>query len=67
VVSRLSLGSVKDLKNAAMWLCEEETRRSGDGVGADPNVNKAGYSGVMERAKRWKDGKGSEGDEEWVG
>jgi sn1-specific diacylglycerol lipase len=58
-VSRLSLGTVKDLKNAAMWLCEEETRHSGDG--------KAGYSSVMERVKRWKGGKACEGDEDWVG
>ncbi|KAF8966422.1 hypothetical protein BDZ97DRAFT_682787 [Flammula alnicola] len=54
VVSRLSLGSVRDLKNAAMWLCEAE---AGDGV--------EGWSAVTVRAKRWKDGAGSQDDMDW--
>ena len=29
VVTRLSLGSVRDLRNAAMWLCEAEATNNG--------------------------------------
>ncbi|CAA7259566.1 unnamed protein product [Cyclocybe aegerita] len=54
VVSRLSLGSVRDLKNAAMWLCEAEERESGDG-----------WSAVTTRAKRWKGGSESSDEMDW--
>lgn len=54
VVSRLSLGAIRDLKNAALWLCEG----SGD--------KGEGYRDVIRRAKRWSDGKGKEGDMEWA-
>ncbi|KAF9558240.1 alpha/beta-hydrolase [Agrocybe pediades] len=54
VVSRLSLGSVRDLKNAAMWLCEAE---AGDAV--------EGWSAVTARAKRWKNGTGPKSDMDW--
>jgi sn1-specific diacylglycerol lipase len=30
VITRLSLGSVKDLRNAAMWLCEAEATNNGE-------------------------------------
>jgi purine-cytosine permease-like protein len=56
IVSRLSLGSVRDLKNAAMWLCEAEAR--GDG--------QEGWSAVTARAKRWKDNTGWKEDMDWV-
>ena len=50
VVSRLSLGSIRDLKNAAMWLCE--ANEAGDG--------REGWSAITAHAKRWKD------DMNWV-
>jgi hypothetical protein len=56
VVARLSLGSVRDLRNAAMWLCE-----------AEANGNRTeGWSAVTQRAKRWKDGQGTKDDMDWV-
>ncbi|KIM45786.1 hypothetical protein M413DRAFT_440826 [Hebeloma cylindrosporum] len=57
VVSRLSLGSVRDLRNAAMWLCEAESS-SGEGSGE-------GWSAVTSRARRWKDGTGGGDDMDW--
>jgi len=54
VVSRLSLGSVRDLKNAALWLCEAETKHEGEG-----------WAGVTTRAKQWKAGAGSPDDPHW--
>ncbi|KAI0352780.1 alpha/beta-hydrolase [Trametes cingulata] len=56
IVSRLSLGSVRDLTRAAVWLCAAENR---DGDKAD------GYSSVTKKALKWKMGRGEEGDEEW--
>ncbi|PPQ81087.1 hypothetical protein CVT25_014550 [Psilocybe cyanescens] len=55
IVSRLSLGSVRDLKNAAMWLCEAE---AGNAV--------EGWSAVTARAKMIKDGAGSQDDMDWL-
>ncbi|KAJ3928749.1 MAG: hypothetical protein NXY57DRAFT_901446 [Lentinula lateritia] len=55
VVSRLSLGSVRDLKNAASWLCEANESHRRD----------AGYSEVTARASNWKAGKGSADDPHW--
>ncbi|KAF5369737.1 hypothetical protein D9757_011987 [Collybiopsis confluens] len=55
VVSRLSLGSVRDLKNAASWLCEANERDRQD----------AGYNEVTSRASQWKAGKGSPDDPDW--
>ncbi|KAF8075891.1 hypothetical protein FPV67DRAFT_1469670 [Lyophyllum atratum] len=54
VVSRLSLGSVRDLKNAASWLCEAESKHDGEG-----------WAGVTTRAKQWKAGAGSLEDPHW--
>jgi hypothetical protein len=57
VVARLSLGSVRDLKNAALWLCEaNETKEAGDG-----------YVAVTTRARQWKAGHGTADDMDWVG
>ena len=56
VVARLSLGSVRDLRNAAMWLCEAEAS----------NNRTEGWSAVTQRAKRWKDGQGTKDDMNWV-
>ncbi|KAF9004698.1 hypothetical protein BDQ17DRAFT_1399534 [Cyathus striatus] len=62
VISRLSLGTVRDLKNAAMWLCEaqkhDEDKSSEAGKGE-------GYAALTARAKRWKAGQGSEEDVDW--
>lgn len=56
VVSRLSLGSVRDLKNAALWLCDAEgSKKPGEG-----------WTAVTARAKRWKGGAGSPDDPDWV-
>jgi hypothetical protein len=57
IVSRLSLGSVQDLRNAAMWLCEAEV----NGGKADE-----GWSAVIQRARRWKLSEGSKEDMNWV-
>jgi len=54
VVSRVSLGAVRDLRNAAMWLCEAE---AGEGT--------EGWSAVTARAKRWKDNTGRKEDMDW--
>lgn len=54
VVSRLSFGSARDTRNAALWLCEAEGRSEGEG-----------YSGIISRARRWKSGKGNPEDPEW--
>lgn len=56
VVSRLSLGSIRDLKNAAMWLCE--ANEAGDG--------REGWSAIIAHAKRWKEESGSKDDMNWV-
>lgn len=55
VVSRLSLGTVRDLKNAAMWLCEAEAAGKGEG-----------WSAITTRAGQWKSGVGSQDDKQWV-
>ncbi|KAJ3738904.1 hypothetical protein DFH05DRAFT_1515723 [Lentinula detonsa] len=55
VVSRLSLGSVRNLKNAASWLCEANESHSQD----------AGFNVVTARASKWKAGKGTADDPHW--
>ncbi|TFK64906.1 alpha/beta-hydrolase [Pluteus cervinus] len=57
IVSRLSLGSVKDLKNAAMWLCDANERNTGD--------SGEGYTEVFDRARKWQRGEGSRDDPQW--
>lgn len=59
IVSRLSLGSIRDLRNTAMWLCEANEAQEG-------KSNGEGYSAISERARKWKAGGGSPGDMEWV-
>ncbi|KAG9317063.1 hypothetical protein JVU11DRAFT_1250 [Chiua virens] len=54
VVSRLSLGSVRDIRNAALWLCE-----------ANENGGREGYSVVTHRTSQWKSGAGSPEDMHW--
>ncbi|KAH9928962.1 alpha/beta-hydrolase [Fomitopsis serialis] len=53
IISRLSLGSVRDLTRCAAWLCKAEDEHG------------EGYSKVTKRALRWKAGYGKEGYEEW--
>ena len=53
VVSRLSLGSVKDIRNAAMWLCAA-------------NDEEQGYASVTRKARAWKEGGGNFGTPDWV-
>ncbi|KAF7301238.1 Lipase class 3 [Mycena indigotica] len=60
VVSRLNLGAIRDLGNAAMWLCDGEEPAST----ISPN-SAAGYSAVTSRAKRWRAGTGTEDDPHW--
>ena len=55
VVSRLSLGSVRDLRRAASWLSEAESERRGEG-----------YGGVTGRALKAKTGFGKADDPQWV-
>ncbi|OCH93230.1 alpha/beta-hydrolase [Obba rivulosa] len=57
VVSRLSLGSVRDMTRACNWLCKAED--SGKGCKGE------GYTGVTKRALKGKAGLGEEGDDEW--
>lgn len=59
VVSRLSLGSVRDLKNAALWLCHANDVPGGNG-------KEEGYAAVTTRARQWKAGSGSPDDADWV-
>jgi len=54
VVSRLSLGSVRDLTRAASWLCE-----------ADEKGNGEGYAGIARRALMTKVGYGDAGNADW--
>jgi len=54
VVSRLSLGSVRDLRNAALWLCEAEEGNGGNGRNGE-NSREDGWSAVTNRARRWKE------------
>ncbi|KAJ6612161.1 hypothetical protein B0H10DRAFT_1808160 [Mycena sp. CBHHK59/15] len=60
VVSRLSLGTIRDLGAAAMWLCDANEAKDGKKAGEG-----AGYSAVTSRAKRWKAGSGSADDPDW--
>lgn len=53
VVARLSLGSVKDIRNAAMWLCAA-------------NDEEQGYASVTRKARAWKEGGGNFGTPDWV-
>lgn len=59
VVSRLSLGSVRDMNRAAAWLCEAN-KLSTSGSGEE------GYSAVTKRALKWRAGYGDPEDPEWV-
>ena len=54
IVSRLSLGSVRDLTRSAAWLCKAEDEHG------------EGYSKVTKRALRWKAGYAEPGYAEWV-
>ncbi|KAL4075580.1 hypothetical protein J3A83DRAFT_4088897 [Scleroderma citrinum] len=53
VVSRLSLGSVRDIRNAALLLCDANER------------GEEGYSVVTQRAKEWKSEKTLSEDSHW--
>ena len=59
VVTRLSLGSVRDMVRAALWLCKandtKENGRPSDGYGA-----------VTLRTLKFKAGLSEDGDYEWV-
>ncbi|KAJ6516411.1 hypothetical protein C8R45DRAFT_960042 [Mycena sanguinolenta] len=59
VVSRLSLGAIRDLGAAAMWLCD------GNEANGRPASEAAGYTAVTARAKRWKAGSGTTDDPHW--
>lgn len=55
VVSRLSLGSVRDITSAASWLCDADERGNGEG-----------YTGIFRRALMQKAGYGDIGSLDWV-
>lgn len=59
VVSRLSLGSIRDMNRAAVWLCNANAHVNGKGGGQE------GYSAVTKRALKWKTGFGSAEDPVW--
>ncbi|TDL29019.1 alpha/beta-hydrolase [Rickenella mellea] len=54
VVARLSLGSVRDMTRASLWLCNAQQRGEGDG-----------YGGVTKRALKWNAGYGAGDDPDW--
>ena len=60
IVSRLSLGSVRDMNRVAAWLCEAN---KGDASGA---LKDEGYSAVTKRALKWRTGYGNPDDPNWV-
>lgn len=62
VVSRLSLGSVRDMNRVASWLCEANTSTSAEGSGGRAE----GYTAVTKRVLKWKAGYGTSDDPEWV-
>ncbi|KAF7969412.1 hypothetical protein HWV62_27411 [Athelia sp. TMB] len=49
VVSRLSLGSIRDIRNASMWLCAA-------------NDEEGGSASVTQKASAWKAGQGTDAD-----
>jgi sn1-specific diacylglycerol lipase len=55
VVSRLSLGSVRDMTSAASWLCDADERGNGEG-----------YTDIFRRALLQKAGYGDIGSLDWV-
>ncbi|KAH7912444.1 hypothetical protein BJ138DRAFT_1148322 [Hygrophoropsis aurantiaca] len=55
IVSRISLGSIRDMRNASLWLCDANEKSGG----------KEGYVSVTQRARQWKSGHGSPNDPEW--
>ena len=55
VVSRLSLGSVRDMTSAASWLCDADERGKGEG-----------YTAILRRALMQKAGYGDSGCLDWV-
>lgn len=55
VVSRLSLGSVRDMTSAASWLCDPDERDKGEG-----------HTGVLRRAVMQKAGYGDSGSLDWL-
>ncbi|KAF9526319.1 hypothetical protein CPB83DRAFT_795112 [Crepidotus variabilis] len=65
VVARLSLGSVRNLRNAAMWLCEAEIAGEGTKRGNGNSKSLEGWSAVIQRAKRWQTGEGTPDDMDW--
>lgn len=75
VVARISLGTTRDLKNAALWLCEAQdvadTGKNGNGASRglsgswrDSARRDEGWEGVTRRARAW--GRGEGGDVNWV-
>jgi len=64
------LGSARDLRNAALWLCEaEEGKHQFSKDGQD--LQSDGWTAVTNCAKRWKEatengGKGRQEDMDWV-
>jgi sn1-specific diacylglycerol lipase len=66
VVSRLSLGSVRDIKNAALWLCEAEKNDESKYKKKDRIKKGEGYTVLTNRAKKWAAGQGYPEDPEWV-
>ncbi|XP_006459806.1 hypothetical protein AGABI2DRAFT_202200 [Agaricus bisporus var. bisporus H97] len=54
VVTRLSLGSVRNLRSAASWLCEAEEGKHVYGTNG-VKLKEDGWSAVTSRARRWKE------------
>jgi len=59
IVSCLSLGSVRDMNRAALWLCNAHHEAQTDG--REPE----GYGAITMRAMKWKAGYGRADDPQW--
>lgn len=67
VVARLSLGSVRNLRSAASWLCQAEQGKHAFGTNGKCS-KEDGWSAVTNRARKWKEAPGeqSKEDMDWV-
>ncbi|KAI5119748.1 hypothetical protein M0805_004080 [Coniferiporia weirii] len=63
IVSRLSLGSVRDMNRVASWLCEANNGQAGKI--AKKSGKQEGYTAVTKRAMKWHAGYGSPDDPDW--
>ena len=61
IVSRLTIGTMQDLRRAALWLCDANTREM-----KSKDAPAEGYASVTKRALKAKTGFGNQDDANWV-